>query len=96
MRRLGRHPEVLHHAEAGHRQPPLERAEGLSVLLEQLVEQAPAGRVGERPEHFVYGPSICDLLVTCKGCPQIGDRHRHRRRRRMIGLSVVTMSVCAS
>ena len=48
------HPQVLHHAEARHRQPPLERAQRLPVLAEELVEQAPPGRVGERPEHLVH------------------------------------------
>jgi hypothetical protein len=48
------HPEVLHDAEARHRQPLLERAECLPVLLEQLVEQAAARRVGEGLEHCVH------------------------------------------
>ena len=33
----------------------LERAERLPVLLEELVEQAAAGRVRERLEHVVHG-----------------------------------------
>ena len=33
----------------------LERAQRLAVLPEQLVEQAPAGRIGERLEHLVHG-----------------------------------------
>jgi hypothetical protein len=60
------HLEVLHHAEARHRQPLLERAERLPVLLEQLVEQAAARRVGEGLEHGVHAWSIGDRLVTCQ------------------------------
>ena len=52
--RLLEHPQVLHHAEARHRQPLLQRAEALPVLPEQLVEQAAARGVGEGPEHIVH------------------------------------------
>jgi hypothetical protein len=48
------HPQVLHDAEAGHRQALLERAQRLTVLLEQLVQQAAPGRVGKRLEHRVH------------------------------------------
>ena len=48
--------QVLHHAEAGHVEALLERAQGLAVLAEQLVEQAPSGRVGQGPEHVVHEP----------------------------------------
>ena len=65
--RLLEHPQVLHDAEARHRQPPLERAQRLPVLLEQLVEQAPARRVGEGLEHRVHAGIIGDHLVTCQG-----------------------------
>jgi hypothetical protein len=47
-------PQMLHHAEPRHRQPLLERAERLAVLLEQLVEQAPARRVGQCFEDLVH------------------------------------------
>src|SRR5207247_7690007 len=60
------HPQVLHHAEARHRQSPLERAERLPVFLEQRVEQPPARRGGKGPEHCLHTPSIRDCLVTCQ------------------------------
>ena len=41
------HLEVLHHAEAGHRQLGLQLGERASVALEEEVEQEPAGR--DRP-----------------------------------------------
>ena len=47
-------PQMLHHSEARHREVPLERAERLPVLLEELVEQAAAGGVGEGSEHLVH------------------------------------------
>ena len=47
---------MLHHAEARHWQPLLERAESLPVLLVQLVEQAPARWVGKGSEHRVHAP----------------------------------------
>ena len=53
--RLLEHAQVLHHAEARHRKPLLERRERLAVLGEQLVEQAPARRVGESLEPRVHG-----------------------------------------
>jgi hypothetical protein len=46
--------QVLHDAEAGHREALLEGVERLAVLPEQLVEQSPAGRVGEGSEHGVH------------------------------------------
>ena len=49
------HPQVLHDAEPGHREPLLELAERLPVALVQRVEQTPPGRIGERPEHLVHG-----------------------------------------
>ena len=61
--------QVLHHAEARHRQPPFERRQRLTVLLEQQVEQAAARRVRQRLEHLVHAGSICDLLVTCQRTP---------------------------
>ena len=59
--------EVLHHAEPGHVEPRLERAQRLAVLTEQLVEQAPPGGIGEGLEHVVHGRIIRDHLVTCQG-----------------------------
>ena len=58
--------QVLHHAEAGHREAGFERAQRLPVLPEQLVEQAPSGRIGQGPEHLVHATKIGDQLVTCQ------------------------------
>jgi hypothetical protein len=52
------HAQVLHHTEARHRQAPLECAQRLPVLLEQLVEQASSCRVGEGPEHIVHAGGV--------------------------------------
>ena len=49
--------QVLHHAEARHRQPLLERAQRLPVLLEQLIEQASTCRVRKGSEHVIH---VCD------------------------------------
>ena len=48
------HLEVLHHAEARHRRPLLERAERLPILGEEPVEQFPSRRVGECLEDRVH------------------------------------------
>jgi hypothetical protein len=48
------YPEVFHDAKSGHGRPPHERAEGLPVVLEELVEQAPAGWIGKRSEGRVH------------------------------------------
>jgi hypothetical protein len=53
--RLLQHPQVLHHAEAGHRHPLLQRAEGLPVPREERVEQPPPRGIGERLEDPVHG-----------------------------------------
>jgi len=53
--RLLQHPQMLHHTEACHRQSPLELAQGLSVALEERVEQATASGIGKRLEHLVHG-----------------------------------------
>ena len=47
-------PEMLHHAKARHPEPPLERGEGLPIVLEERVEQAPPRGIGHRPEHLVH------------------------------------------
>jgi hypothetical protein len=47
--------QVLHDAEARHRQAQLECAERLPVLSEELVEQGPASGIGESLEHRVHG-----------------------------------------
>jgi hypothetical protein len=44
---------VLHDANARHRQPRLERAQRLAILLEQLIEQASSRRVGKGSERRV-------------------------------------------
>ena len=41
--------------------------QGLAVLAEQLVEQRPAGGVGQGPEHVVHTGTLGDHLVTCQG-----------------------------
>ena len=52
--------QVLHHPEARHLEPRLELVERLAVVPEELVEQAPPGRVGQRLEHLVHAPRIGD------------------------------------
>ena len=52
--------EVLHDSEARHREVLLERVERLTVLPEQIVEEAPPSGVGQGPEHLVHDPRICD------------------------------------
>ena len=52
--RLLQHPQVLHDAEAGHRQALLERTQRLTVLPEQLVKQAAPGWIGKGLEHRVH------------------------------------------
>ncbi len=53
--RLFQQPEMFHDAEASHRQPLLESAQGLSVFLEQFVEQLSTSRIRERFEHIIHG-----------------------------------------
>ena len=71
------HLEVLHHAEAGHRQLGLELGERAAVTLEEQVEQEPTGRIGQRLEHAVqllvvgHEVNIGDYLVTCQ---RLGSR----------------------
>ena len=40
--------------EAGDVETSLERAQGLAVLAKELVQQSPAGRIGQCPEHLVH------------------------------------------
>ncbi len=47
--------QVLHHAEARHREAVGQRARRLPVLTEQLVEQGAPGRIGQSAEHVVHG-----------------------------------------
>jgi hypothetical protein len=47
------HPQVLHHAEAGHGELRLERGQRASVAREEPVEQEAPGGIGERLEHAV-------------------------------------------
>ena len=49
-------PQVLHDAEARHREPLLQRAERLPVRPEELIEQLAPGRVGQGLEHLVHDP----------------------------------------
>ena len=51
---LFEHLQVLHHAEARHRQALLERTQRLTVLLKQLVEQLAPRGIGQRLEHLVH------------------------------------------
>ncbi|MCU1403694.1 MAG: hypothetical protein JWM70_2018, partial [Microbacteriaceae bacterium] len=48
------HPEMFHHAEAGHLESLLEGAEALTVLAKELVEQRASGWVGQGPEYVVH------------------------------------------
>ena len=52
--------QVLHHAEAGHREAFLEGAQGLAVFPEELVEQAPSRGIGQGSEDFVHAERIGD------------------------------------
>ena len=52
--------EVLHDPVAGHLEAGLERMEGLPVLPEELIEQVPAGGVGEGLEYGVHSSRIGD------------------------------------
>src|SRR5687767_9723506 len=54
--RLLEHPQVLHDGETRHRQPALERAQRLSVALEERVEQTASRGVREGLEHGVHCP----------------------------------------
>ena len=65
--------EVLHDAEAGHREPLHERTERLPVLAIERVEQLPASRVGQCAEHRVHVRTIGDHLVTCQGHQPPGE-----------------------
>ena len=51
---------MLHDAEAGHLEAGLKRAEGLAVLAEELIQQVPAGGVGEGLEYGVHTARIGD------------------------------------
>ena len=67
--------EVLHHAEACHREVVLELGEALTITAEQLVKQASPRRVGQRLEDQVHAQIICDLMVTCQACAVDAARH---------------------
>src|SRR4051794_26994223 len=104
--RLLEHLQVLHHAEARHRQPALERGERLAVLLEQEVEQRPPRRVRQRLEHLVHDQRIGDHMVTCQtscgaivwtaGRYSVARQHAARRAspRRNAGAVAQTAPVC--
>jgi hypothetical protein len=50
------HGQVLHDTEARQRRDGgAERDEGLTVVVEELVEKDPAARIGEGSEHVVHG-----------------------------------------
>ena len=58
VRRL-QHTEVFHHAEPAHLlEPVAQLTQGLAIELEQRVQQAAAGRIGERLENV--GPFLHD------------------------------------
>jgi hypothetical protein len=64
---------VLHDAEAGHLQVLLQVGKCPAVALEQAVEEMPARRIRESPEHRVviffdsaHEATIGDYLVTCQ------------------------------
>ena len=52
--RVLEHAEMLHHAEARHRRPPLELAERLPVALLELVEEAAARGIREGFEDVIH------------------------------------------
>jgi hypothetical protein len=52
------HLEVLHVAEARHRQPLVERRERLPVLLEETVEQRTSRGIRKRLEHRFHGAGL--------------------------------------
>ena len=52
--------EVLHHAEPRHLEARAERVQRLAVLPEELVEQGPAGRIGQGAEHVIHVRKIGD------------------------------------
>jgi hypothetical protein len=54
------HAQVLHHAEARHRQPLLQRAQRLPVFVEEGVKQLSARGVGEGLENCVHDQRIGD------------------------------------
>ena len=47
--------QMLHHSEARHPKPSLERVQCLPVLLEESVEQTAPRRISQRFEHLVHG-----------------------------------------
>ena len=67
--------EMLHDAEASHRQPSLKFAESLAIPPKQHVQQTPSYRVGQRLEHCIHVRTICDHMVTC----QVGRSLRAER-----------------
>ena len=77
--------EVLHHPEASHRKPGLQRVQGLPVLPKQLVQQRSPGRISQCLEHCVCvdDPTIRDHSVTCQPgmTRQLGAARRDRRSR---------------
>ena len=65
---LLQHAQVLHHAEARHRQLRLQLGERAAVALKEEVKQPPTAWIGEGAKNgFIFhGYIICDLLVTCQ------------------------------
>jgi hypothetical protein len=58
--------QVLHHTEPADLEACFEGAQGLAVFPEELVQEAPAGRIGQCLEHLVHALRIRDHLVTCQ------------------------------
>src|SRR4051794_17693999 len=67
--RVLEHAQMLHHAEARHRQPALEAAQRLPVVAKELVQQTSPRGISQRPEHLIHVSTICDLMVTRQGPP---------------------------
>jgi hypothetical protein len=67
--------QVLHHAEARHRQLGLELGERPPIADEEPIEQIATRRIRERLEHAVvvsHTRIICDQMVTCQQARKSG------------------------
>src|SRR5439155_11231229 len=72
---LFEHLEVLHDAEARHRQLGLQFGQRAAVTREEQIEQEPSAGIGERFEHPVvvrHDSKLCDQKVTCQPGPRRG------------------------
>src|SRR4051812_35090209 len=73
---LLQHAQVFHHPEPRHGQLGFQLGQRAAVPLEEPVEQAPPGGIGQSLEDAIilaHRPNICDQQVTCQTDPmQIG------------------------